>query len=84
MKNVSTSLKMLGVALTLSIGIVKAQVKDSSLTSPTSSTVPTPVTTVAPTAPKEDFKPGGKLWGQVFMDYYYVNHKDSLGRGVGQ
>jgi hypothetical protein len=85
MKNVSISLKMLSVALVLSVGVVKAQVKDSSLTSPTSSTVPTPVTAVTPTPAKvEDFKPSGKLWGQVFMDYYYVNHQDSLGRGVGQ
>ncbi|HMG81606.1 MAG TPA: hypothetical protein VK559_01095 [Ferruginibacter sp.] len=86
MKNVSISLKMLSVALVLSVGVANAQVKDSSLTSPTSTTVPTPVTVVTPTPePKKDvFVPGGKLWGQVFMDYYYVAHQDSLGRGTGQ
>lgn len=88
MKNVSISLKMLSVALLLSVGIVNAQVKDTTLASPSSTTVPTPVTVVTPTATpvvtKENFKPGGKLWGQTFLDYLYVNHQDSLGRGVGQ
>lgn len=27
------------------------------------------------------FKPGGKLWGYVFGDYYYKAHADSLNRG---
>jgi hypothetical protein len=30
------------------------------------------------------FKPSGKLWGQVFSDYFYKAHSDSLGRGFGQ
>jgi hypothetical protein len=29
------------------------------------------------------FKPGGKLWGLAFGDYYYKAHSDSLNRGGG-
>lgn len=28
------------------------------------------------------FKPGGKLWGLVFGDYYYKSHADTLNRGA--
>jgi hypothetical protein len=30
------------------------------------------------------FKPGGKLWGLAFADYFYKSHADSLGRGSYQ
>jgi hypothetical protein len=36
------------------------------------------------TADTSAFKPGGRLWGLVFADYYYKSHADSLGRGSYQ
>lgn len=30
------------------------------------------------------FKPGGKLWGYVFGDYYYKAHSDPFNRGANQ
>jgi hypothetical protein len=80
MKNVSISLKMLFVALALSIGIAKAQDKKDSIAPVAPNAAPTVVAPVA----KKDFTPSGKLWGLAFVDFFYVNHQDSLGRGVGQ
>lgn len=41
-------------------------------------------TTKAQDAPKDEFKPSGKVWGLVFGDYYYKVHSDSLNRGNTQ
>ncbi len=39
-----------------------------------------------PATPKDTaaFKPGGKLWGLTFGDYFYKSHADSLNRGSYQ
>lgn len=36
------------------------------------------------TAADSSFKPGGKLWGLAFGDYYYKAHSDAQNRGIGQ
>ena len=41
------------------------------------------LTIVIVKAQNADFKPSGNLYGQVFGDYYYMMHADSLGRGAG-
>src|SRR5438309_9406992 len=35
-------------------------------------------------AADSSFKPGGKLWGLTFGDYYYKAHSDPQNRGIGQ
>ncbi|MGN6619277.1 MAG: hypothetical protein ACTHJ5_19030, partial [Ilyomonas sp.] len=39
------------------------------------------ITIKAQTNTDTAFKPGGKLWGYVFGDYYYKAHSDSFNRG---
>src|SRR5947209_1269523 len=34
--------------------------------------------------PDSSFKPGGRLWGYAFGDYYYKAHADAANRGIGQ
>ncbi len=42
------------------------------------------LTAGAQDAPKEEFKPSGKVWGYAFFDYFMKMHADSLGRGKTQ